>query len=110
MLGQFSPQTVGLSLSMLSAPWLELVVVVVVVTKSMYIRDAVKKQGPIRHRPMAHPVMFRYLSYSTTLPEHAVHRLRRCPAFSRAGTCLFLSVQLDDQSVTPLMGGHKTMA
>ena len=48
------------------------------------------KQGPTRHRPMAHPMVFRYLSYSTTLKEHAVHRLRRCPAF-RLG--LFLSVQ-----------------
>ena len=54
-----------------------------------------KKQGPTRHRPMAHPVVFRYLSYFTTLAEHAVHCLRRCPAFGRAGTCLFLSVQLD---------------
>ena len=34
------------------------------------------KQGPTRHRPMAHPVVFRYLSYSTTFAEHAVHRLR----------------------------------
>ena len=50
------------------------------------------KQGLTRHRPMAHPVMFRYLSDSTTLAEHAVHRLRRCPAFGRAGTCLFSSV------------------
>ena len=40
-----------------------------------------KEQGPTRHRPMAHPVVFRYLSYSTTLAEHAVHRLRRCTAF-----------------------------
>ena len=51
------------------------------------------KQGPTRHRPMAHPVVFRYLSYSTTFAEHAVHRLRQCPAFGRAGTCLFSSVQ-----------------
>ena len=29
------------------------------------------EQGPTRHRPMAHPVMFRYISYSTTLAEHA---------------------------------------
>ena len=34
------------------------------------------KQGPTRHTPRAHPVVFRYLSYSTTLAEHAVHRLR----------------------------------
>ena len=27
---------------------------------------------------MAHPLGFRYLSYSTTLAEHAVHRLRQC--------------------------------
>ena len=58
------------------------------------------KQGPTRHRPMAHPVVFRYLSYSTTLSEHAVHRLRRCQAFGRAGTCLFPSVQLDGQWVS----------
>ena len=50
------------------------------------------KEGPKRHRPMAHPVVFRYIS---TLAEHAVHRLRRCPAIGRAGTCFFLSVQLD---------------
>ena len=36
-----------------------------------------KKQGPTLHRPMAHPVVLRYLSYSTTLADHAVHRLRR---------------------------------
>ena len=41
---------------------------------------------------MAHPVMFRYLSYSTALAEHAVHRLRQCPAFGQAGARLFLSV------------------
>ena len=40
-----------------------------------------------------HPVVFKYLSYSTTLAEHAVHRLQRCPAFGRAETCLFSSVQ-----------------
>ena len=57
-----------------------------------------KEQGPTRHRPMAQPVVLRYLSYSTTLAEHAVHRLQRCPAFGRPGTCLFLSVQLDYQS------------
>ena len=49
------------------------------------------KQGPTRHRPMAHPVVFRYLSYSTTLAEHEVHRLRLCLAFCRAGICFFLS-------------------
>ena len=52
------------------------------------------KQGPTQHRPMAHPVVLRYLSYSTTLAEHAVHHLRRCLAFGRARTCLFLSVNL----------------
>ena len=52
-----------------------------------------QKQGPTRHRPMAHPVVFRYVSYSTTLAEHAVHRLRQCPDYGRAGTCLFSSVQ-----------------
>ena len=36
-----------------------------------------KKQGPTRHRPMAHPVVFRYLSYSTTLAEYAFHRIHR---------------------------------
>ena len=51
------------------------------------------KQGPTRQRPMGLPVVCWYLSYSTTLAEHAVHRLRWCPAFGRAGTCLFLSVQ-----------------
>ena len=39
------------------------------------------KQGPTRHRPMAHAVVFQYLSYSTRLAEHAVHRLRRCPGW-----------------------------
>ena len=58
------------------------------------------KQGPTGHRPMAHPVVFRYLSYFTTFAEHAIHRLRRCLAFGRAWTCLFLSVQLDGQSVS----------
>ena len=49
-----------------------------------------RKQGLTRHRPIAHPVVFRYLSYSTTFAEYGpVHRLRRCPAFGRAGTCLF---------------------
>ena len=38
------------------------------------------------------PIVFRYLSYSTTLAEHAIHRLLQCPAFGRARTCLFLSV------------------
>ena len=44
---------------------------------------------------MAHPVVFRYLSYYTTLAEHAIHRLRQRLAFGRAGTCLFSSVQLE---------------
>ena len=35
------------------------------------------KQGPTRHTPMAHPVGLRYISYFTTLAEHAVHRLLR---------------------------------
>ena len=40
-----------------------------------------KKKGTTRHRPMAHPVLFRYLSYSTRFAEYGpVHRLRRCPA------------------------------
>ena len=30
-----------------------------------------RKQGPTWHRPMAHPVVFKYLSYSTKLAEHA---------------------------------------
>ena len=42
------------------------------------------KQGPTRHRPIAHPIVFRYLSYSTTLTEHGFHRLGRCPAFGQA--------------------------
>ena len=58
------------------------------------------KQGPTQHRLMSHPVVLRYISYSTMLAEHAVHRLQQCPAFGWAGTCLFLSVQLDGQSVT----------
>ena len=29
------------------------------------------KQGSTWHGPMAHPIVFRYLSYSTTLAEHA---------------------------------------
>ena len=49
---------------------------------------------------MAHPIVFRYLSYSTTLSEHADHCIRRCPAFGRAGTYLFSSVQLDDMVAT----------
>ena len=57
---------------------------------------------------MAHPVVFRYISYSTTLAEHDVHRLRRCPAFGRAKTCLFLSVLV--MSITQQQGGHMTMA
>ena len=31
-----------------------------------------RKKGPTRHRPMAHPVVFRYISYSTTLAEMPV--------------------------------------
>ena len=54
---------------------------------------------------MAHPVVFRYLSYSTTIAEHAVRRLRRGPAFGRAGICLFLSVQLDVTG--SLLGWHQ---
>ena len=54
----------------------------------------IKKQGPTRHRPIAHPVVLRYCSYSTTLAEHTVHGLQRCLAFVRAGTCLFLSVNM----------------
>ena len=60
---------------------------------AMVLWQSVTKQGPTRHRLMAHPVVFGYLSYSTTLAEHAVHRLRRCTAFGWAGTCLFSSVQ-----------------
>ena len=37
-----------------------------------------------QYRPMAHPVVFRYLSYSTTFAEYAlVHCLWRCPALFR---------------------------
>ena len=37
-----------------------------------------QKKGPTRHRPMAHPVMFRSLSNSTMFAENGpVHRLRR---------------------------------
>ena len=54
------------------------------------LREALTEQGPSRQRPMAHPVVFKYLSYSPTLAEHAVHRLWRCLSFDRAGTCLFL--------------------
>ena len=43
------------------------------------------KQGLTLHRLMAHPVVCRYLSYSTTFAKHAVHCLRRYPAF--AGLC-----------------------
>ena len=58
-------------------------------TECFYLSHVIVKQGPTRHRPMAHPVVFRYVSYSTTLAEHAVHCLRQCLAFGRAGTCLF---------------------
>ena len=58
-----------------------------------FIYQLIVEQGPTRHRPMAPPVVFRNLSYSTTLAELAIIRLWRCPAFGRAGTCLFLSVQ-----------------
>ena len=79
-------------------------------TRAFVINVFYKKQGRTRHRPMAHPVVLRYLSYSTTLEKHAVHRLRRCPAFGRVGTCLFLSVNLNmSESVTLQQGGHKTM-
>ena len=55
---------------------------------------------------MAHPLVFRYISYYTTLAEHAIHRVRRCPAFNQAGTYLFLSVQLDTcQSVSDVLNG-----
>ena len=56
-------------------------------------RTAHKQQGPTRHGPKAHPVVFRYLSYSTTFAEHAVHRLRWCKTFGWARTCLFLFFQ-----------------
>ena len=48
-------------------------------------------------------------SYSTTLAEHNVHRLRWCPASGRAGTSLFLSVQRDGY-ITFQQVGHMTMA
>ena len=70
------------------------------INQKIFVVKTILKQGPTRHRPMAHPVVFRYLSYSTTLAEHAVHRLRRCPAFGQAGTCFFLSVQWNNQSVS----------
>ena len=60
-----------------------------------------KKQGLTRHRSMAHPVVFRYISYSTTFAEHSVHCLRRCLAFGWAGTCLFLSLQLEVNHTPP---------
>ena len=41
---------------------------------------------------MAHPVVVWYFSYSTTFSELCIHHLWRCPAFGRAGTCLFLSL------------------
>ena len=50
-------------------------------------------------RILAHPVVFRCLSYSTTLAEHAVHRLA-VVGLPRAGTCLFSAVQSDDQLVS----------
>ena len=41
------------------------------------VHDGVQyKQGPTEHRPIAPPVVFTYLSYST-LAEHAVDSLRR---------------------------------
>ena len=65
----------------------------------------VLKHGPTRHRPMTNPVVFLYLSYSPTFAEHGVHRLRRCPAFGWAATCLFLSVlKIINQS--PESGSH----
>ena len=62
------------------------------IIKIKFVLPFIIEQGPTRHRPMAHPVVFIYLSYSTSLAEHAIHRLGWCPAFGRAGTCLFLSV------------------
>ena len=50
--------------------------------KLKYIDQFVFQQGPRRQRPMVHLVGFRYLSYSTTLAEHAVHRLH---VFNRPG-------------------------
>ena len=67
-----------------------------------------EKQGLTRHRPIAHPVVFRYPSYSPMFGEHAIHCLRRCPAFGRAETCLFLSVQWNHQWATLQQGGHMT--
>ncbi len=60
--------------------------------KSQKVTQPLHKKGPTGNRPMAHPIVFRYLSYSTTLAEHAVHRLQRCLAFDQVGTCFFLSV------------------
>ena len=53
------------------------------------------KQGLTFHRPIAHSIVFRHLSYSTMLAEHAVHRLRQCPAFGPPGhvcSCLFSQI------------------
>ena len=38
--------------------------------------------------------------YSITLAEHAILCQQRCPAFGQAGTCLFLSGQLDGKWVS----------
>ena len=64
-----------------------------------------KNKGPTRHRPMAHPIVFRNLSYFTTLAEHAIHRLRRCPAFGQAGTCLFCSRLFNERLLSHIPTG-----
>ena len=54
-----------------------------------------KKQGPTRHRPLAHPVVLDifptrqwYISYSNMFAQHSIHRLRQCPvAWTKIPNC-----------------------
>ena len=60
-----------------------------------YHRKDKKNKGQHGTDPWSTPIVFRYLSYSTELAEHAVHHLRRCLAFGQSWTCLFMSLQLN---------------
>ena len=56
--------------------------------KELFRKEEVQKESVVYcvqiwywHRPMAHPMVFRYLSYFTTFAERVVNRQRQCPAF-----------------------------
>jgi hypothetical protein len=77
------------------------------VNLTFFQKEKKNKQKPPRHRPMAHHILFRYLSCSTLLEEHAVHcqstvlfvernnnKLCKSSAAGGAGLCALLNREL----------------